>query len=399
MPDNNRLALMIVLVIHLQYACGHHPQVNTAYIEKNVKTISINTMAPRSMDLDQLFEIKKLIRLATNDSIIIGRIDKISCSQNKLYVLDGKTNYIDVFDTSGQFLFKIGAIGKGNNEYFRIADFEIDTTSRLIYLLDDFSRKMILFSASDGHPLRERRLFNFTVNKFMLKNEGPEQHLVYSRGGTAESADMWYNMLIADSANDVLSTFLPYQSTATFVMSPEHPLQTTGNTISYLPPFSTTIFELNELDTLSPAYRLHFTGASDDYKKMQDELRANQLRTVGDFLHYLNKNNYIQFLNYLETDSLLYIYFTTARQGHEFLLFRKATDTGLLVSTIRNNFLNFSGQPVATLRDQFVDILQPDSFLDKLKLRPLLPPQYQSLLDNFSSKDNPILVMLKVKNF
>ena len=71
---------------------------------------------------------------------------------------------------------------------------------------------------------------------------------------------------------------------------------------------------------LSAKYILNFTGSNADFEKMQADLRENRLPTIGDFFHYLNENNYIEFLNFLETDSLLYISYTSPKQGNEFFI-------------------------------------------------------------------------------
>lgn len=380
------------------YSCNHHREA-AIYSGKNTRTIQVNVTNHRVADFDSLFKIEKIIRLATNDSVLIGRIDKISWFENKFYILDGKTNYIDVFDSSGCFLYNINNIGEGKDQYFRIADFDIDSTDQQIDVLDDFKRKIIAFSSINGQPVEERPLFNFTVNRFAANSCGHSRQLIYSRGGTAGSSDMWYNILIADSTNTIRYRLLPYESTGTFVMSPEQPLQKIGDRISYLPPFSSTIFRLNEDHTMSAEYVLQFQGASNDYAKMEADLRSNGPKTVTEFLQYLDDNNYIKFLNFFETDSLLYIYYNTARQGNQFLLYEKNKDTSLQITTIHNNYINFNGQPKAATRDnQFICLIEPDSFLNKELIKPYLPLKDRDLT-HFDSKANPMLAVLKVKPF
>lgn len=380
------------------YSCSHQQEAVT-YLGKNTRTIPVNVAKYKNPDFNDLFKIEKIIRLATNDSILIGRVDKISWSGNKFYILDGKSNYIDVFDSSGRFLFNISSIGEGKEQYFRIADFDIDSAAGQIYVLDDFKKKIIAFSNINGRPLEERPLFNFTVNRFSVNRCNNSRQIIYSRGGTAGSRDMWYNILIADSTNTIRYRLLPYISTGSFIMSPEQPLQKSGDRVSYLPPFSSTIFGLNEDHTLSPKYVLQFQGANSDYAKMETYLRKNSPKTITEFLQYLNDNNYIKFLNYFETDSLLYVYYNTARQGNQFFLYEKNKDSALLISAIHNNYINFSGQPLAATHDnQFVCLIEPDSFLNKDLLKAYLSPEDRDL-SNFNSGSNPMLAVLKVKPF
>jgi 6-bladed beta-propeller len=373
-----RATICIPVLVIFIYSCNPRPDNISNYIGKSTKTILVNTAAAKNANFSNLFEITKAVRLATNDSVIIGRIDKISYTENRFYILDGKSNYIDIFDDTGRFLFKISAIGEGYGKYFRIADFDIDTSARLIYLLDDFKRKLILFSDIDGRLVSERQLFNFPVNKFLLFRAKGGQHFMYSRGGMPEGHNLWYNILITDTTNNILEHFLPYTPTRTFVLSPVQPLQRTKKGVSYLPPFSNTIFDLTPDERISAKYILDFSGSNADFEKMQTALRENKLPTIGDFLHYLNENNYIHFLNFLETDSLLYIYFTTQKQGNQFLIYQKKTNSSLLISTIYNNYSGFSGHPVGLFCDQLIGLIEPDRFLDK---------------------DNPILVMIKPKPF
>jgi hypothetical protein len=390
----SNLTPLLIIIIN---SCSHQSDDFSNYIGKSTKTILINTARAKTADFSDLFEITRAIRLATNDSVIIGRIDKIRCVGNKFYILDGKTNYIDVFDFAGRFLFKISAIGEGYGKYFRISDFDIDPSAGLIYLLDDFKRKLILFSDFDGHFVTERPLFNFTVDKFLLYCADGGQHFIYSRGGTPGGSYLWYNVLIADTSNHVLEHFLPYRPTGTFILSPVQPLQRTGNSVSYLPPFSNTIFEFTSDQRITAKYVLDFSGSNSDFEGMQATLRENKLPTIGDFLHYLGENNYIEFLNFLETDSCLFVFYTTRKFGNQFLIYQKKADSSLLISTIHNNYFDFSAHLAGVCSDQLITLIEPDSFLDKEKVRLLLPPGDRALLDHFSAKDNPILVIIKPK--
>jgi hypothetical protein len=95
----------------------------------------------------------------------------------------------------------------------------------------------------------------------------------------------------------------------------------------------------------------------------------------------------------------LYIYYSTARQGNQFLIYDKNKDSStLLLSTLQNNYLNL-GQPTAVCKNQFIFVLQPDSFLDKKKIKTQLSLKDQQLFDDFGSGNNPMLVLLKPKSF
>ncbi|MBE6286765.1 MAG: 6-bladed beta-propeller [Mediterranea massiliensis] len=83
--------------------------------------------------LSSVIEIKQIIPLETNENSIIGNIDKIIKSKNRIYTLFNR-NTLLVHADDGKFIGKIGSVGQGIGEYQLIGDF--DVTENAIYLRD-----------------------------------------------------------------------------------------------------------------------------------------------------------------------------------------------------------------------------------------------------------------------
>ncbi len=69
------------------------------------------------LDIDSLVANYKFIRLDTNDSCLIGKIDKIISDSSCLFVYDKRNSSVFKFDDNGKFLCKIDYKGKGPTEY------------------------------------------------------------------------------------------------------------------------------------------------------------------------------------------------------------------------------------------------------------------------------------------
>ncbi len=61
-----------------------------------------------------LFNIEKTIKLKTTDSCLINIVFKVEITDNLIFAFSG--NQVFAFDYSGNFIHKIGKMGKGPNE-------------------------------------------------------------------------------------------------------------------------------------------------------------------------------------------------------------------------------------------------------------------------------------------
>lgn len=71
-----------------------------------------------SLPYDSLIAFVKFVKLETTGNNLIGSISQILFSQNKIIIVDWEVSKsITVYDESGRFLNKIGALGQGPEEY------------------------------------------------------------------------------------------------------------------------------------------------------------------------------------------------------------------------------------------------------------------------------------------
>lgn len=128
-------------------------------IEIESKAIQPNS----SIALDSVLETVYYVALETNDSCLIGRIDEMGISNDRIFILDkNQTESIYIFDRQGRFLTSIFRKGKGPGEYMQPADITISEVRNEIYLLNEFPSKIIVYNFK-GEYLRELNLpFRFS---------------------------------------------------------------------------------------------------------------------------------------------------------------------------------------------------------------------------------------------
>jgi hypothetical protein len=86
----------------------------------------------------ELFDSLKYICLETTDNILIKSITRLKYVNNKIYILDERTQTVFCFHMDGELHWKIHSVGQGPEEYIQLAGFDIDNENNKLYL---FSRR------------------------------------------------------------------------------------------------------------------------------------------------------------------------------------------------------------------------------------------------------------------
>jgi len=75
----------------------------------------------------------KVIPLEFSDQSIIGAIEKMKVHNDRIYIHDRHHPSLLVFDIEGKFLYTIGSLGKGKEEYVDLTSFEVNDKGVFIY--------------------------------------------------------------------------------------------------------------------------------------------------------------------------------------------------------------------------------------------------------------------------
>lgn len=139
--------MFIILAFVMCISCGSY---NTATMYADADTISIDG-ATRcdSLIFSDFFKAPKVVLLETKPECVVQNIRSLEIYKEDIYILDDRANKLYVFDGNGKFKRTISSPGRGHGEYMKLADFSIDRTKEIIYLLDEDTDEILKFSLND----------------------------------------------------------------------------------------------------------------------------------------------------------------------------------------------------------------------------------------------------------
>lgn len=139
--------MFIILVFVMCISCGSY---NTATMYADADTISIDG-ATRcdSLIFSDFFKAPKVVLLETKPECVVQNIRSLEIYKEDIYILDDRANKLYIFDGNGKFKRTISSPGRGHGEYMKLADFSINRTKEIIYLLDEATDEILKFSLDD----------------------------------------------------------------------------------------------------------------------------------------------------------------------------------------------------------------------------------------------------------
>lgn len=247
----------------------------------NCSELSGNTFA-----LSSVAKSYRFLPLETNDSSLLGGINKMVYQDSLIYLLDARyTAKVFVFTAKdGRFVKKFGRIGNGPGEYTAINDFSIDQERQSIYVLADRNR-LITYTLSGDYVATATLPFMATHMEYL-------NNRFYFVCDIAD-AD---NLLITDKDFKLLASHFPnsvYKDNYRILL---HPLQKKENKILFHRFLDNQIYRINEDGELSVAYRIDFgmdAMSVDDIGGLTEkELKAMMKTKVGNVKYFTETDGY-----------------------------------------------------------------------------------------------------------
>jgi hypothetical protein len=144
---------IILIIIMMFTSCNQKVSKNKEIININVDEAEIDTKTPYS----DIFESVELVQLKQTNHISIGKIHDLKLIGDTLFIFDRMfAKCLFLYTREGEFINKVGAIGKGPGEYISPSSFFIDHANRAIYISDSHLHKVFKYNY-DGTFLKEIR--------------------------------------------------------------------------------------------------------------------------------------------------------------------------------------------------------------------------------------------------
>ena len=171
-----------------------------------------------------------IVPLETNDSVLIGEIDKVIFYETRLYVATfSPEQAVYIFNLQGKLLHKISRKGRGAEEYLQLSDMFIDSRNRTLNLLSRIDEKLLVFDVDEYRLVKTIRLPKAFVKMVSLENG----YIGYM-GNYSQDKNQPYNLWAMNSRYEIESQYMKIDSRWESKMASIHSLSTYQDSLYYI---------------------------------------------------------------------------------------------------------------------------------------------------------------------
>ena len=207
--------------------------------ESRTTTIKIATNNG-TPDLDSIVRNHKFTRLETSEECLVGEVYKLSCRNEKYYILDRHLQKaLFVFDEEGKFRNRIGRRGRGPGEFIEPTDFIVSDSSVTVF--DMFGHKLLYYNP-DGTFIRSVRL-PYSIYEI---ESGRDGSVIYAVGGDNSKCDSLknYELLEIGPEGDIRAKV--YKNKYSMDFSNKYDLQGFDEDVIYKKAFRPAVYMLRD---------------------------------------------------------------------------------------------------------------------------------------------------------
>lgn len=151
MNSSTRSHLWLFLMTVFLTGCKEPSKENYIQGEKISFPLALKN-SKKDVLLSSIADRVEYIKLETNEACIIDKIEKLVLYQDNIFIANA-TQFFK-FSKDGEFIKRIGTIGKGPGEYIKIMDFAINSKKKVVSIYDIDLRKIINYDL-EGNYLEE----------------------------------------------------------------------------------------------------------------------------------------------------------------------------------------------------------------------------------------------------
>ena len=325
-------------IIDMCISCGSY---NAATMYADADTISIDG-ATRcdSLIFSDFFKAPKVVLLETKPECVVQNIRSLEIYKEDIYILDDRANKLYVFDGNGKFKRTISSPGRGHGEYMKLADFSIDRTKEIIYLLDEATDEILKFSLDDYKFLSSIKAVQNGYLTYCMQEIGGKIYL--NRSSVLEKEK--YELREIDERNGKqMGKFLKsddYNHGWNFPLSLEHSNFYSKNSQSpkYIGLFSNLIMNVTA-DGVSAAYIVDSRKfVNKDEVLMMQRVAEGKLEKI-DFSGIYSQKRIHQISRFIESPSNVFFQYLEGNERN-YLVYDKASGKTKTSSLFMNDYVS-----------------------------------------------------------
>ncbi|PWD99014.1 6-bladed beta-propeller [Marinilabilia rubra] len=384
----------------LSSSCNKDNSGQIVKMQDNATTININPMKKDWDKTDEIIKEIKVIPLETSPEALIGRVEDIQFKNSKIFVHDGTSQEIKIFNKKGMFLSKISNQNRGPEGYLDISGFSLCDNDSLIEIYDNRNHSFKTYTIENKFVKRQK--IDYMVTDF--RNICNHRKIVYSGfmpSYNLKSFPSLSRVLFCNQNSKIYKTALPFEYKEN---SEIHMFSRPKNNLSY---YKDTVVLAGEKLT-NAVYHIHGDSISKKYflnfgKKYNIPLNYWSSEHELKDLRKSNKfNNYVKIRSVLESKNHLYVKYSLNNKIC-FYIFNKSNLKGYNIPLFFRRQSDVLNLPMPSFKwdEHFVGI--KDAYTVKKEITEYknkeleLPIPLKDIDNKITNQSNPLLFLIQWK--
>ena len=232
--------------------CDNNNKARNISVSHGGEAFTIAPLDTRNLiDASDLLTNVKFVALQTNQQSLISSIDKVICVDDRYFVWDSKFQNVAIFDHSGEYLGKVGAIGKGPGEFLSIEDIKVSADSAYLIILSNDSKKLLWYTL-EGEFSKDMST-GIWGSDFGVLND--DFYLYVNKNVSEKSRN--YDLIQINENGSVEGRYFEFKNIQDISIGFAGFIHPNNTGLLYNPAFSDTVFQIRS-DLIYPKYTFDF---------------------------------------------------------------------------------------------------------------------------------------------
>ena len=358
--------------------------------ELNACVIEIDLDKSKQISFTDWFDSIQVVPLETNDQSIIGLSVDVVLNDNLIYINDGRTATILVFDKNGKFINSTSHLrGQGPNQYISIIGFDIDDLTGNLLIFD--AVKIRIYNAN-LEPVNEYDTPNELWKSSKFKSISNDTFLFYNH----DREDDTLVNVFSIKEKRIIKKICPFEmgGEAKKMASANHLLFYKNNDIicfkTRFPNNKVYYFDSIKVDFFPKI----------EFKIKQKEFTSSELIKDQDEQYYrgmaYSSEKYAFICDILESDKYYFSLILYRKKGYINRYDKKFGKNQVVDFMFSDGISLFN--PILTNDNVIYTTIDASMIREFIENSKYLSEKYKNLLENISEEDNPYIVKFFIKD-
>lgn len=346
----------------------------------------------------------RLITLDHNSELLIGQIDKLLFSSDRMVIMDEMTSKIFCFDLNGNIVFEIDQQGIGPGQYRELSDISINQTLYQLDVLDRQGQNVLTFDLKSGEFISSAPFLFFAATFANLNDSLRVFHTSnYPNQDFFKDDQYAKTVYVTDFKNDIRSKNFDFKRGLDKIrlVTKWNLFRSYDNEkLYYVPLYDNRVYQIGS-NTFDLSYVVDFGEYT-----MPNSFLPSFSGPPAEWTKVIIESGFaFDLTNFIESEKFI-TFRSTVKGGPLYTIYDKTSGSSLSYKLLTDDVGAFQIHPIASYEDYFVTVVSRRSLNRKVSaIRGSSSSVSKRFLDELEGAileggedEFPVLIMVKFKN-